>query len=555
MQDAVRIDVEGHLGLRHSARSGRDALEVELSQALVPRGHVAFTLQHVNRHRRLIVVGGRKDLLRLRRNGRVLLDELGGNASERFDAEGQGRHVEEQDVLDVAFQYAALDTGADGDGLVRIDVFSRLLAEEILHRLLDLGHARHTADEDHILDVGNLEPCVLQRDAARLDGFFDQVLDQALEFRPGDLDREVLRSALVGCDVGQVDLGLLTGRELDLGFLRGLLEALQRENVVPEVDALLLLEFVAEIIDKALVEVLAAQERVAVGRQHLELVFAFDLCYLDDGDIERAAAQIVHRDLSVALLLIQAEGQRGGGRLVDDPLDFQTRDATGVLGRLALSIVEIGGDRDHGFGALFAQVVLGGFLHFAKHLRRDFGRRDFLAADLDPRVAVVRLDYLVGHQIDVFLYLFLFELAPDEPLDCEQGVLGIGDGLPLGGRAYEDLAVLHVRDDRRRSARAFGVLDDFGLPALHDRDAGVGRPEIDSNDLSHDLPLNVRILRITWKPIWGSSPRLQAWGSLGFATVTSAGRMTRSWRQYPFWRTLITALGSFSDGSMLIAWC
>jgi hypothetical protein len=43
-----------------------------------------------------------------------------------------------------------------------------------------------------------------------------------------------------------------------------------------QVDALVLLELVRQIIDQAHVEVFAAQEGVAVGGQHLELVLALD---------------------------------------------------------------------------------------------------------------------------------------------------------------------------------------------------------------------------------------------------------------------------------------
>ena len=67
-----------------------------------------------------------------------------------------GRHVEQQHVLDVALQHAALDRGADRDHLVRVDALVRLPAEELLHRLLDLGHAGLAADQDHLLDVGGL---------------------------------------------------------------------------------------------------------------------------------------------------------------------------------------------------------------------------------------------------------------------------------------------------------------------------------------------------------------------------------------------------------------
>ena len=138
----------------------------------------------------------------------------------------------------------------------------------------------------------------------------------------------------------------------------------------------------------------------------------------------------------------------------------------GVLGRLALRVVEVRRDRDHGFGHFLAEVVLGGLLHLAQDFGRDLLRRDLLAAHLDPGVAVVGLDDLVGHQADVLLHFLLVELAADQPLDRVDRVLRVGDRLPLRRRADQDLAVFLVGDDRGRRARAFGVLDHLRLCRL-----------------------------------------------------------------------------------------
>ena len=48
IQDAISIDVEGHLDLRHAARRGRDADQVELAQRPIVGGELAIALQHVD---------------------------------------------------------------------------------------------------------------------------------------------------------------------------------------------------------------------------------------------------------------------------------------------------------------------------------------------------------------------------------------------------------------------------------------------------------------------------------------------------------------------------
>ena len=147
-------------------------------------------------------------------------------------------------------------------------------------------------------------------------------------------------------------------RQLDLGLFRGFLEPLQREPVGAQVDAFLRLELVGEEIDDLGVEILAAEEGVAVGRLHLEHAVAD----LEDRDVERAAAKVIDRD-RLAVVLVEAIGERRRGRLVDDAQHFEARDLAGVLGRLALGVVEISGDGDHRLGDVLAEKRLGGFLH------------------------------------------------------------------------------------------------------------------------------------------------------------------------------------------------
>ncbi|EGP45431.1 putative NAD-specific glutamate dehydrogenase [Achromobacter insuavis AXX-A] len=486
VQDAVGVDVERDFDLRHATRRRRDPFEVELAQGLVARGNFTLALEHLDRHGRLVVVGGREGLREAGRDGRVLLDHLGHHAAQGFNTQGQGGDVQQQHVLAIARQHGTLDGGASGDGFVGVHVLARILAEEFLHLFLDLGHAGHAADQDHVVDVGNLHAGVLDGHAAGFDGAFDQFLDQRFQLGARDLQVQVLRTRGVGRDVRQVDLGLLRRRQFDLGLFSGFLQALQGQHVLGQINALFLLELGDDVVDDALVEVFAAQEGVAVGRQHFELLFAIDVGDFDDRDVERAAAQVIHGDLAVALFgLVQAEGQRGRGRLVDDALDFQAGDAAGVLGGLALAVVEVRRHRDDGLGHFLAQVVLGGLLHLAQHVGRHLGRRHLLAAHFHPGVAVVGLDDGIGHQVDVLLHRLFLELAADQALHRVQRVARVGHGLALGGRANQRLAVVHVGDDRRGGAGAFGVFDDLDLTAVHDSHAAVGRAQVDANNFAH----------------------------------------------------------------------
>ena len=485
VQDAVGVDVERHLDLRHAARRRRDAGQVETAERFVAHGHFALALKHVHRHRALVFVRGREHLRGLGRDRGVFLDQLGHDTAERLDAERQRRDVEQQHVLHVAAEHTALDRGTDRHGFVRVDVLARLLAEEIFHDLLNFRHARLTTDENHVVNLRDRQPGILKRDFARLNGAGDEVLDQRLELGARELDSQMLRPLGVGGDVRQVDVGLLVRRQFDLGLLGRVLQALQRQRVRVQVDALVLLEFVHEMVDDALVEVLAAEEGIAVGREHLELVLAVHVGDLDDGNIERTAAEVVHRDFGVAGLLVHAVGERRRRRLVDDALHVEAGDAAGVLGRLALRVVEVRRHGDHCFGDLFAEIILGGLFHLLQHARGNFRRRHLLGPGLDPGIAVLGLHDLVRHELDVALHHVLAELAPDQALDGVERVGRVGNRLALGRLADHDLIVVAKRDDGRRGAVALAVLDNLDLVALHHRHAGVRRAQVNADDLCH----------------------------------------------------------------------
>ena len=337
-----------------------------------------------------------------------------------------------------------------------------------------------------------VRPASFSAERQGADGLLDQILDQRLQLGAGQLDVQVLRPGRVGGDERQVDLGLHRRGQLDLGLLGRFLQALQGQPVLAQIDALLLLELVGQVVDDPLVEVLAAEEGVAVGRLHLEDAVAD----LQDRDVEGAAAEVVDGDRAGALL-VQAVGERGRGRLVDDAQHVEAGDLAGVLGRLALAVVEVGGNGDHRLLDLLAEIVLGGLLHLLQDEGGNLLRAVLLALRLDPGVAVGALDDLVGHHALVLLGDRVVVAPADQPLDGEQGVLRIGHRLALGRLADQPLAGVGEGDDRRRRARAFGVLDDANVLAFHDGDAGVRRAEVDADYFAHCSHLFLRRVRAT----------------------------------------------------------
>ena len=292
-----------------------------------------------------------------------------------------------------------------------------------------------------------------------------------------------------------------------------------------EVDALVLLELGQQPVDDALVEVVAAEVRVAVGGLDLEDALA----ELEDRDVERAAAQVVDGDLLVALL-VEAVGEGRRGRLVDDPLDVEAGDAAGVLGRLALRVVEVGRDGDDRLGDLLAEVRLGVGLELLQDHRADLGRRVGLAVrELDRRCrpSFGSFSTVYGTSSLRALDLGVVPATTHEALDRVDGVGRVGDGLALGQLADQPLAGLGEGDDARDGPAALRRRDDGRLAALHHGDDGVRRAEVDADDLAHGGCLLLA-------RVWCGQVRVGSvgggWspGSGAAATATSAGRRTRS---------------------------
>ena len=321
--DAVRVDAERDLDLRHAARRRRDAGRARSARGSgCRRPSCRSPWRTWIGHEGLVVDARREDLALLGRDRRVARDERREDAAARLDAERQRRHVEEEDLDLVVAERRALERGPGGDDLVGVHALVRVLAEELLHRLLHGRHARHAADEDDVVDVGGRQLRVGERLLAGLERPLDEVAREELELR---------RASSSGrCGAARPSRSCaMNGRLIsvssddDSSCFAFSAASFRRWSAILSLRRSTPCSFwkrVGEAVDDALVEVLAAEVRVAVGRLHAEDAVA----NLEDRDVERAAAEVVDGD-ALGVLLLEAVGERGRRRLVDDALDVEAR--------------------------------------------------------------------------------------------------------------------------------------------------------------------------------------------------------------------------------------
>ena len=261
------------------------------------------------------------------------------------------------------------------------------------------------------------------------------------------------------------------------------LELFEGKGIIAGVDTFLGDEFVGQQIEDTIVEIIAAQERIAAGGEHFENILA-DLEY---GDIERASAEIVHRN---ALLETLAESicqcRRCG--FVEDAEHLESRDESRVLRGLSLIVVEVGRYGDDGLRDLGIQAGFGDLLHLAQHHRRDLGQRELFVADPDPDAVIGPFEDLVGID-DLGLANLFGEVIPaDQALGRGNGMNGIVDDIGPGRVAHRDRSVLVKRDHAGGRILTKGVRQHLDFVAVPDRDARVAGSEINSHSqIRHEL--------------------------------------------------------------------
>ncbi len=307
------------LPFARSPQAGQD----ELAEELVLLGALALALHDDDLHGRLVVAARREDLRAVGGHRRVLRDELLEVAALRHDPERVRRDVEQDHVLLVVDERGALDARAERDALVGVHALARLALEELLRRPAGssaCGSFRRRGRPPRCRPCRGERPTSVcrqmsivrsMRSADRSSSVF--AIDRALQ-----VERLV---ATARDDERQVDLRLAHARELALGLLGGVLQALQGHAVLPQVDPVLLLEALDQPVDDPRVDVFAAEERVARGRDDLEDAARADL---EDRDVERAAAEVVDGDRLLEVLA-EAVRERRRGRLVDDADDVEAR--------------------------------------------------------------------------------------------------------------------------------------------------------------------------------------------------------------------------------------
>ena len=260
IEDTIRVQIEGHLDLRYSARSRRYAGQVEFTQQVVVLGHSSFSFEHLYRDRGLVVRVRGEYLGLLARNSAIPFDKLRHHTAGGFDTQRQRRYVDEQHVLDGGARIAAENSGLHGGTvrhrLIRVDGQVQLLTvEEVLQQMLDFGDSRRSAHQNHVVDVALAQLGILQRLLDGGQGRPEQIRAEFLESGSRDLRIEV-DTGVQGVDL---DVRLRRRGQSSLGSLSSRSQPSQGTVVVCDVFLVFTFELLLQVVDDAVVEVFTTE--------------------------------------------------------------------------------------------------------------------------------------------------------------------------------------------------------------------------------------------------------------------------------------------------------
>ena len=238
-------------------------------------------------------------------------------------------------------------------------------------------------------------------------------------------------------------------------------------------------EFINEMVNEAVVEVLTTQVSVTSGGLDFEDTF------LDgqEGHIKGTTTQIENENVAFTLrLLVETVSNGSRSRLVDDTEDVQARNETGILGSLTLGVVEVGGDGDDSVVDGTTEVGLSSLPHLGQDHGRDLLGGEFLGLalefDLDDGLGSL-VDDLEGEMLHIGLDFGIGELASNETLSVEDCVGRVHGDLVLCGITDETLGV-GEGNERGGGAVTLVVGDDLDTVITEDTHAGVRGTQIDT---------------------------------------------------------------------------
>ena len=177
VHDTVSIDVKSDLDLRNTTGSHGNTLKIEVTKLFVILGELALTLKDGDANLSLVVSGSGEHLALLGWDGRVSGDQPSEDTAHGLNTKRKRSNIKEEDILDIASKDGTLDGSTDCNGFIRVHTSVRLLAEEVLDSLTDLGNTAGATNHENFIDASLGQIRVLKAGFEGLECAVDKLLN------------------------------------------------------------------------------------------------------------------------------------------------------------------------------------------------------------------------------------------------------------------------------------------------------------------------------------------------------------------------------------------
>ncbi|KAK3023284.1 hypothetical protein RJ639_044255, partial [Escallonia herrerae] len=306
--DAIGINIEADSDLRHTPGGWWDARELEFTQQIVVSGPCSLTLINLDQNTGLVI---------------------------------RWRDIQQQEVLHLLIpfttQNCSLNSRTISNSLIRVDTLAKFLPiKEVLQQLLYLGNSGGATNKNNIVDRALVHLGIPQTLLHRFHTLPEQVHVKFLKSGPGysciEVDPLKQRINLNG--------GLSSGGERPLCPLTRCPQPPQGSRITTDILLVLPLELLNEMVHHSVIKILTSKMGISSCRFNLKNT----LFNGKQGDIKSAATKIKDEHIfltNARSLLVKTVGNCSGSWLIDNTHDIQSGNYTGILGSLALGIIEV----------------------------------------------------------------------------------------------------------------------------------------------------------------------------------------------------------------------
>src|SRR3984885_8953526 len=287
----------------------------------------------------------------------------------------------------------------------------RLQLKQIIYQRPDRRNPRRPANQHHLIDLRRRQPRILQRLLTRPRRPRNHCRRQLLKLPPRNLPQIPLRFFPINHRQRNIERRLLSSRQDNLRLNYRLANRLHRFAISANILAQIPPYINQRNRNQQIVDIVPTEVRIPTRGYYLKDPFM----KLQKRNIKRPTAKVIYGNQAV-FVLIQSISQRRRRRLIHQPQHLQPRNPPGILGSLALRIVKVGRNRNHGLRHGRTKKSLRIRLQLLQHISRDLRRRQQQPtyAHLQHLTRLQPLRQLERKQLQ--LPLHILNIPPHQPL-------------------------------------------------------------------------------------------------------------------------------------------